>query len=149
MLSKQLDGTGLSYQNTHEWRLAYKDGQFCTSNFNHSTFDLENNDIGSPKPKVEFNGTHVMTDSYTHDYFLPHFQFEGRNEVTATLTNSSSVDIQMKFKNQKWIARAIGQENWESVDKDNCGTYQNQFYSDSFALLEDRNGVTNFKVNIY
>ena len=107
------------------------------------TLRLENNDIGSPKPKVEFNGTHVMTDSYTHDYFLPHFQFEGRNEVTATLTNSSSVDIQMKFKNQKWIARAIGQEDWESIDKDNCGTYQDKFYSDSFKLLEDRNGFTN------
>ena len=88
---------------------------------------LENNDIGSPKPKVEFNGTHVMTDSYTHDYFLPHFQFEGRNEVT----------------DQKWIARAIGQEDWESIDKDNCGTYQDKFYSDSFKLLEDRNGFTN------
>ena len=41
----------------------------------------ENSDIGSPKPSVKFNGTHVTTDSYTHEYFLPPFQFEGRNEV--------------------------------------------------------------------
>jgi len=122
ILGKQLEGSGIAYQNKHEWRLPYKD---------------ENSDIGSPKPRVEFNGTHVFTDSYTHDYFLPHFQFEGRNEVTATLTNSSSVDIQMKFKNQKWIAREVGIENWEGVEKDNCDTYQNQFYAQSFEMLEN------------
>ena len=45
----------------------------------------------------------------------------------------------MKFKNQKWIARAIGIENWEEVEKDNCDTYQNQFYAQSFEMLENRN----------
>ena len=49
-----------------------------------------------------------------------------------------SVDIQMKFKNQKWIARAIGAENWEDVEKDNCDTYQNQFYAQSFEMLQNR-----------
>ena len=55
------------------------------------------------------------------------------------MTSVDSVDIQMKFKNQKWIARAIGVENWEEVEKDNCDTYQNQFYAQSFEMLENRN----------
>ena len=65
--------------------------------------------------------------SYTHDAHLPHPQFNGRNEVTAYLTNVASVDIQMKFKHQKWIAREIGVENWEETEIDNCDTYQKMF----------------------
>ena len=65
--------------------------------------------------------------SYTHDAHLPHPQFNGRNEVTAYLTNVASVDIQMKFKHQKWIAREIGRDNWEETEVDNCDTYQKMF----------------------
>lgn len=46
----------------------------------------------------------------------------------------------MKFKNQKWIAREIGVDNWEGVEKDHCGTYQSQFYDDSFTMLSNSFG---------
>ena len=64
----------------------------------------------------------VVRQSFVHSYRHPKL----------------SVDIQMKFKNQKWIAREVGIENWEGVEKDNCDTYQNQFYAQSFEMLENR-----------
>ena len=42
----------------------------------------------------------------------------------------------MKFKNQKWIARELGIENWEEMEVDTCDTYQNIFYSQAIQLIQ-------------
>jgi len=127
IIERQLNGTGLDYNVIHEWKTEYGTGDGSGS---------DNEDIANAKPKVIFENGEVIVYSYTHDHHQQHPQFVGRNEVTAILTNMSSVDIQMKFKNQKWIGREIGEEKWEEIEVDTCDTYQKIFYSEAFKQIE-------------
>ena len=69
----------------------------------------------------------------------------GRNSIPAILSNASSVDIQMKFKNRKFIARELGLQDWQNYDEDHCDTYQNRFFEDSRKFVTDEEYETYLK----
>merc|ERR1711962_852066 len=96
-------------------------------------------DIANAKPSMYYDedAKTITIYTYYHDYHQPHFQMTGKNFIPAFLSNSSSVDIQMKFKNRKFIAREIGIKDWQNYPEDHCDTYQNQFYEETLQYISD------------
>ncbi|CAG5078267.1 Oidioi.mRNA.OKI2018_I69.PAR.g8946.t1.cds [Oikopleura dioica] len=117
----------------HEWRPEYGVGDGEGSDYE---------DIANSKPKVRYDEQNdaMIIESYSHDYHQPHpgYTFP----PPGTLGNASSIDLVFKFKNRKFIARAAGISDWESVPEDTCDEIIQLFEAQALqTLAESKNGA--------